>query len=55
MTRTSTTIYYAQPKNGQDGFYFKYHRDTNSFDYESKGKSLVDDMMVGAISSYNNV
>lgn len=23
MTRTSTTIYYAQPKNGSDGFYFR--------------------------------
>lgn len=32
-----------------------YHRDTNSFDYVSKGKSLIDDMMVGAINSYNNV
>lgn len=21
MTRTSTTIYYAQPRNGSDGFY----------------------------------
>ena len=23
MTRTSTTIYYAQPKDGSDGFYFR--------------------------------
>lgn len=31
-----------------------YHRDTDSFDYASKGKSLVDDMMVEAINSYNS-
>lgn len=29
-----------------------YHRDSDSFDYVSKGKSLVDDMMAEAIGSY---
>lgn len=29
-----------------------YHRDTDSFDYVSKGSSLVDDMMAEAIGSY---
>lgn len=29
-----------------------YHRDTDSFDYVSKGNSLVDDMMAEAICSY---
>lgn len=31
-----------------------YHRDTDSFDYMSEGKSLVDDMMVESINSYNS-
>lgn len=51
MPRTSTTIYYAQPKDGSDGFYFRSRATT----VNALCKSLVDDMMVGAVDSYNNV